>query len=266
MDRRPANKPPRDEISPLPSTPTPLPLPPPLPTPPLPGKPAKRVLIVEDDASTAAEIAAALEDDGFAVESASNGHDGLLLALHGNFHGIVLDRMLGDVDGLSILSTLRNVGIETPVLILSALAAVNERVRGLRAGGDDYLTKPFSFLELTARLNILLWRHRAPATQAALQIGDLQLEATSRRVTRAGTVIELKPREFGLLEYLMKHSGHVVTRAMLLESVWDYHFDANTNVIDVHMGQLRRKISLDGTMSAMIHTVRNQGYILRGQD
>lgn len=252
MDREPADKPPAGK-------PLSLPLP-------LPERPARRVLIVEDDASSAVEIAAALEDDGFIVEHAANGRDGLLLALHGKFHGIVLDRMLGDVDGLSVLSTLRNVGVRTPVLILSALAAVNERVRGLRTGGDDYLTKPFSFLELTARLNVLLRRRCMPLARAALQVGDLQLDAGARLVTRAGIAIELKPREFGLLEYLMRHPGQVVTRTMLLESVWNYHFDANSNVIDVHMGSLRRKISLDGTVPAMIHTVRNQGYVLRAQD
>jgi DNA-binding response OmpR family regulator len=170
--------------------------------------------------------------------------------------------MLPEIDGLSILSTLRNVGKQTPVLILSALSAVDERLRGLRAGGDDYLTKPFDSLELTARLNALLRRSSSPTEPSAMSVGDLVLNVSTHVVERAGEVIDLKPREYQLLEYMMRHAGQPVTRAMLFESVWNYHFNAQTNVIDMHIGQLRRKISLNGRLSLMIHTARNVGYIL----
>jgi two-component system OmpR family response regulator len=221
-----------------------------------------RVLVVEDDEPVRLEVAAALEDYGFAVDGVASGHTGLLRALDGDFDAVVLDRMLPDVDGLSILSTLRNVGKQTPVLILSALSAVDERVRGLRAGGDDYLTKPFDSLELTARLNALLRRRSSPKERSAMSIGDLVLDVSTHVVERAGEVIDLKPREYQLLEYMMRYAGQPVTRAMLFESVWNYHFNAQTNVIDMHIGQLRRKISLNGRLSVMIHTVRNVGYIL----
>jgi DNA-binding response OmpR family regulator len=221
-----------------------------------------RVLVVEDDDKVRLEVAAALEDYGFAVDDVGSGHIGLLRALEGAFDAVVLDRMLPDIDGLSILSTLRNVGKQTPVLILSALSAVDERVRGLRAGGDDYLTKPFDSLELTARLNALLRRRWSPKECSAMSVGDLVLDMSTHVVKRAGEVIELKPREYQLLEYMMRQAGQPVTRAMLFESVWDYHFNARSNVIDLHIGQLRRKISLNGRLSMMIHTVRNVGYIL----
>jgi two-component system, OmpR family, response regulator len=221
-----------------------------------------RILVVEDDELIRHEIGGALEDHGFAVVMAQCGHTGLLRALEGDFDAIVLDRMLPGVDGLSILATLRNVGKDTPVLILSALSAVDERVRGLRAGGDDYLTKPFDSLELTARLNAQLRRRMPAAEPAALCVGDLQLDTRTQRVTRAGTPIELKPREYQLLEYMMRYAAQPLTRAMLFEAVWQYRFNAHTNVIDMHIGQLRRKISLNGRLSAMIHTVRNVGYII----
>ena len=221
-----------------------------------------RILIVEDDERVRLEVAAALEDYGFAADSVASGHTGLLRALDGDFDAVVLDRMLPDIDGLSILATLRNVGKETPVLILSALSAVDERVRGLRAGGDDYLTKPFDSLELTARLNALLRRRSSPKEPSAMSVGDLVLDMGTHQVERAGEVIDLKPREYQLLEFMMRHAGQPVTRAMLFESVWNYHFNAQTNVIDMHIGQLRRKISLNGRLSVMIHTVRNVGYIL----
>ena len=221
-----------------------------------------RVLVVEDDDYARLEVTAALEDFGFAVDDVASGHAGLLRALDGDFDVIVLDRMLPDVDGLSILSTLRNVGKQMPVLILSALSAVDERIRGLRSGGDDYLTKPFDSLELTARLNALLRRRSTPKESSAMSVGDLVLDMSTRVVERAGEVIDLKPREYQLLEYMMRHAGQPVTRAMLFESVWNYHFNAQTNVIDMHIGQLRRKISLNGRLSVMIHTVRNVGYTL----
>jgi DNA-binding response OmpR family regulator len=163
---------------------------------------------------------------------------------------------------LGVLATLRTIGIETPVLILSALSAVDERVRGLRAGGDDYLTKPFEFVELTARLEVLIRRQTAPQRETALRVGDLQIDLLTREVRRAGQPIELLPREYRLLEYLMRHAGRVVTRTMLFEEVWGYHYDPQTNVIDVHVGRLRRKLE-EGGLSQMIHTVRGSGYVLR---
>lgn len=225
-----------------------------------------RILVVEDDHALRGEISAALEDFGFDTECVATGHRGLRSALDNDFDAIVLDRMLPEIDGLSILATLRNVGRETPVLILSALAAVDERVRGLRAGGDDYMTKPFDSLELTARLNALLRRRSQSLDTGVLCVGDLTLELDTRTVRRAGQRVELKPREYSLLEHLMRHAGEVLTRAMLFEAVWNYHFNAQTNVIDMHIGQLRRRISLNGTMPPMIHTVRNTGYTLHAAD
>ena len=221
-----------------------------------------RVLVIEDDRRTAAEIAAALGDHGFDVECAYNGRDGLLKATAEKYDAIVLDRMLpGDLDGLGVLATLRTIRTETPVLILSALSGVDERVRGLRAGGDDYLTKPFEFVELTARLEVLIRRHTIPQRETTLRVGDLQVDLLTREVRRAGRTIDLLPREYRLLEYLMRHAGRVVTRTMLFEEVWGYHFDPGTNLIDVHMGRLRKKIDLPG-MSPVIQTVRGSGYIL----
>jgi two-component system OmpR family response regulator len=221
-----------------------------------------RVLVVEDDARTGLEVTAVLEDYGFEVECVPTGHHGLLRALNGDFGAIVLDRMLPDMDGLSILSTLRNVGKDTPVLILSALGAVDERVRGLRTGGDDYVTKPFDGLELTARLNALLRRGSSTAESSLLRVGDLTLDLAERLVQRAGETIELKPREYGLLEFLMRHADQIVTRTMLLEAVWNYHASPRTNVIDMHISNLRRKVGLNGRLSPMIVTVRNAGYVI----
>ncbi|MEX3843802.1 response regulator transcription factor [Paraburkholderia sp. BR10882] len=231
-----------------------------------PSSSRSRVLVVEDDPGAGLEITAALEDYGFDAECVPTGFHGLLRATNGDFDAIVLDRMLPDLDGLSILATLRNIGKETPVLILSALDAVDERVRGLRAGGDDYLVKPFDGLELTARLNALLRRRYAATsgTPAAslLRVDDLTLDTQTRIVRRGAQLVELKPREYSLLEYLMRHAGEVVTRAMLLESVWNYHFNTQTNVIDMHISNLRRKLSFNGRLSAMVVTVRNAGYII----
>src|SRR3954471_5448869 len=222
-----------------------------------------RVLVIEDDRRTAAEITAALGDYGFDVEAAHDGREGLLKATAEKYDAVVLDRMLpGDLDGLGVLATLRTIRTETPVLILSALSAVDERVRGLRAGGDDYLTKPFEFVELTARLEVLIRRQTAPQRETALRVGDLQIDLLTRDVRRAGQPIELLPREYRLLEYLMRHAGRVVTRTMLFEEVWGYHYDPQTNVIDVHVGRLRRKLE-EGGLSQMIHTVRGSGYVLR---
>ena len=225
-----------------------------------------RVLVIEDDRRTAAEIAAALGDYGFDVECAYSGRDGLLRATAEKYDAIVLDRMLpGDLDGLGVLATLRTIRTETPVLILSALSAVDERVRGLRAGGDDYLTKPFESVELTARLEVLIRRHSMPQRETTLRVGDLQVDLLTRGVRRAGHPIDLLPREYRLLEYLMRHAGRVVTRTMLFEEVWGYHYDPQTNVIDVHIGRLRRKLE-EGELPQMIHTVRGSGYVLRGAE
>ena len=222
-----------------------------------------RVLVVEDDPRTAEEIRAALSDQGFAVESADNGRDGLLKAAAEPYDAIVLDRMLpGGLDGLGVLATLRAAGVELPVLILSALSAVDERVRGLRAGGDDYLTKPFDFLELTARLDVLLRRHAAvPKSETMLRVGALEMDLLTRTVSHAGRPVELLPREYRLLECLMRHAGQVVTRTMLFEDVWNYHHIEPTNVIDVHIGKLRRKLDHYENGST-IQTVRGAGYIL----
>ncbi|HEX9461386.1 MAG TPA: response regulator transcription factor [Alphaproteobacteria bacterium] len=224
------------------------------------------VLVVEDDRQTAAEIAAALGDSGFDVECAPTGKEALLKAAASKYVAIVLDRMLpGGLDGLAVLSTLRTLGVDAPVLILSALSAVDERVKGLRAGGDDYLTKPFESLELTARVEALVRRRTAPHAKTQLAVGDLELDLLSRKVSRAGQAVDLLPREYRLLEYLMRHAGQVVTRTMLFEEVWQYHYDERTNVIDVHVGRLRRKLD-EGGLPSMIHTIRGSGYILRAPD
>jgi len=226
-----------------------------------------RVLIVEDDPQTVKEIVAALSDHGFAVDSAGTGRDGLLKAVTGSYDAIVLDRMLpGGLDGLGVLATLRTAGIEAPVLLLSALSGVDERVRGLRAGGDDYLTKPFDFLELTARLDVLLRRRSsAPERETTLRAGLLEMDLLTHTVSHAGKPVELLPREYRLLECLMRHAGQVVTRTMLFEEVWNYHNVEATNVIDVHVGKLRRKLDPEGTRP-MIETVRGAGYILRAPE
>jgi two-component system OmpR family response regulator len=221
-----------------------------------------RVLVVEDDVETAAEIVAALSDHGFDVESAHTGREGLLKAAADKYDAIILDRMLPDArDGLTVLTTLRSVGVDAPVLILSALSAVDERVRGLRAGGDDYLTKPFEFLELTARVEVLVRRQLIPQRETTLHVGDLEVDLLTREVRRAGRVVELLPREYRLLEYLMRHPDQLVTRTMLFEEVWGYHYDERTNVIDVHIGKLRRKLD-EGGLPSMIQTSRGSGYIL----
>jgi two-component system, OmpR family, response regulator len=222
-----------------------------------------RILIIEDDSGTAAEIAAALTDHGHEVASAGTGRNGLLRAATEEFDAVVLDRMLpGGMDGLAVLATLRATGNEVPVLLLSALSAVDERVRGLKAGGDDYLTKPFEFLELTARLDVLLRRRSGPRPETVLRVADLEMDLLTHRVTRAGQMVELLPREFRLLEYLMRHAGQLVTRTMMFEEVWHYHYDEPTNVIDVHVSKLRRKIEI-ADAPVLIHTVRRAGYVLR---
>ena len=222
-----------------------------------------RVLVVEDDAQTADEINAALDDHGFEVELAATGREGLLKAAAETYDAIVLDRMLpGGIDGLGVLSTLRTAGVDAPVLILSALSGVDERVRGLRAGGDDYLTKPFDFLELTARLDVLLRRRSARQRETILRFGKLEMDLLLHAVRYAGKAVDLLPREFRLLEFLMRHAGQVVTRTMLFEEVWNYRSVGPTNVIDMHISKLRRKLDPDSSES-VIWTVRGAGYILR---
>jgi two-component system OmpR family response regulator len=196
------------------------------------------------------------------VDRAGDGKEGLFLALEESYDAIVVDRMLPGLDGLSVVQSLRAAQDRTPVLILSALGEVEDRVEGLRKGGDDYLTKPFAFSELLARLEALVRRGDAEAVATKLQVADLEMDLLARTVKRGGVTIDLQPREFQLLEYLMRHSGQVVTRTMLLEKVWDYHFDPQTNVIDVHVSRLRRKIDRDFDPS-LLHTVRGAGYVLR---
>lgn len=222
-----------------------------------------RILVVEDDKDVAGFVVKGLREAGHVVEHAANGRDGLFLAASESFDAIILDRMLpGGVDGLRLLETLRSQNNNVPVLFLSALAQVDDRVRGLKAGGDDYLTKPFAFAELLARVEALTRRGKGEGPVTKLVVGDLEMDLLSRTVRRAGQKIDLQPREFRLLEYLMRHAGQVVTRTMLLEGVWDYHFDPQTNVIDVHVSRLRQKVDKPFP-TALIHTVRNAGYMLR---
>jgi two-component system, OmpR family, response regulator len=222
-----------------------------------------RVLTVEDDAVTANEIVSELSQRGFQVDWVDNGRDGMARAMSDEYDAITLDRMLPGVDGLSILTAMRTVGIQTPVLMLSALGDVDERVRGLRAGGDDYLTKPFDPEELTARLEVLLRRRQAAtvARETALCVGPLELDLISRKVRRDGEEVTLLPTEYRVLEFMMRHAGKTITRTMLFEAVWGYHFDPGTNLIDVHMGRLRKKIDPPGAQP-LIQTVRGSGYIL----
>lgn len=224
-----------------------------------------RILVVEDDRDVAGFVVKGLKEAGHVVEHANNGRDGLFLGASEGFDAIVLDRMLpGGVDGLRLLETLRSQGNNTPVLFLSAMAQVDDRVRGLRAGGDDYMTKPFVFAELLARVEALARRSKGEGPVTKLQVADLEMDLLSRQVKRAGQKVDLQPREFRLLEFLMRHAGQVVTRTMLLEGVWDYHFDPQTNVIDVHVSRLRQKVDKPFPVP-LIHTVRNAGYMLRAE-
>lgn len=222
-----------------------------------------RILIVEDDTETADYLVKGLAEGGHVADHAATGPDGLSIALGGGYDALIVDRMLPGMDGLSLIRVLREEGNGTPVLILSALGQVTDRVKGLKAGGDDYLVKPFAFSELMARLEALNRRAAAETkTVTALQVADLRLDLLARTVIRGGKPIDLQPREFLILEYLMRHAGQVVTRTMLLEAVWDYHFDPQTNVIDVHISRLRSKID-KGFTPALLQTVRNAGYCLR---
>ena len=222
-----------------------------------------RILLVEDDPTVAGFVVKGLKEAGHVVEHSDNGRDGLFLAASEVFDAIILDRMLpGGIDGIRILETLRSQNNNTPVLVLSALSQVDDRVAGLKAGSDDYLTKPFAFSELLARVDALTRRGKTDGPQTKLIVGDLEMDLLSRMVRRGGAKIDLQPREFRLLEYLMRHAGQVVTRTMLLEGVWDYHFDPQTNVIDVHVSRLRQKIDKPYP-TPLIHTIRNAGYMLR---
>jgi two-component system OmpR family response regulator len=221
-----------------------------------------RILVVEDDRNVAAYLVKGLRESGYTVDHAADGKQGLFLATSERYGVIIVDRMLPSLDGLSIVRALRAANDHTPALILSAMGEVDDRVLGLRAGGDDYLTKPFAFSELLARIEALQ-RRAQPASQptTSLRVGDLEMDLLTRSVKRADHSIDLQPREFRLLEYLMRHSGQVVTRTMLLEGVWDYHFDPQTNVIDVHISRLRAKIDR-GFDKPLLHTVRGAGYKL----
>jgi len=221
-----------------------------------------RLLVVEDDGDAAEYLAKAFREVGHVADLAADGEEGLALALDRKYDVLVVDRMLPKRDGLSVIGTLRSKGIDTPVLILSALGQVDDRVKGLRAGGDDYLAKPYAFSELLARVEVLARRRIGRGEETVYRVGDLQLDRLSHQVLRGATEIVLQPREFRLLEYLMKHAGQVVTRTMLLESVWDYHFDPQTNVIDVHISRLRSKID-KGFARPLLHTVRGAGYMIR---
>jgi two-component system OmpR family response regulator len=221
-----------------------------------------RILLVEDDPHTAGFIAKGLREDGHSVDHAGKGRDGLFLATTETYDAIVLDRMLPQVDGMTVLRTLRGASNRTPALLLTALGEVEHRVEGLRAGADDYLVKPFAYSELSARLDSLARRGTGGSGEPTrLRVDDLELDLLKREAARDGRSIELQPREFRLLEYLMRQAGRVVTRTMLLEAVWDYHFDPQTNVIDVHISRLRQKID-HGHATALLHTVRGAGYRL----
>jgi two-component system OmpR family response regulator len=222
-----------------------------------------KILVIEDDRETARYLVKGLAETGYVVDHAEDGRQGLFMASSSGYDALVVDRMLPGLDGLSLIAALRAAEIRTPALILSALGSVDDRVKGLRAGGDDYLVKPYAFSELLARLEALLRRgSAAPVAATKLRVGDLEMDLLARTVKRDGQALDLLPREFRLLEFLMRHSGQVVTRTMLLEHVWDYHFDPQTNVIDVHISRLRQKIDKNFP-APLLHTVRGAGYMLR---
>ncbi|MHA1188992.1 MAG: winged helix-turn-helix domain-containing protein [Alphaproteobacteria bacterium] len=221
-----------------------------------------RILIIEDDAEAANFLKKALTEAGHVADLAADGDTGYTMASGADYDVLVVDRMLPRRDGLSVIASLRAESNTTPVLILSALGQVDDRVKGLRSGGDDYLPKPYAFSELLARIEVLARRNQPQEAETHYRIGDLEMDRLARTVSRKGDAITLQPREFRLLEYLMKHSGMVVTRTMLLENVWDYHFDPQTNVIDVHISRLRAKID-KGYETALLHTVRGAGYVMR---
>jgi two-component system OmpR family response regulator len=226
---------------------------------------AMRILAVEDDAESAGYLVCGLEEEGHAVSLAANGCDGLHLATTGNFELLIVDRMLPGLDGLTLVKTLRSRHIETPVLFLTTMSGIDDRVTGLNAGGDDYLVKPFAFCELVARVKALSRRPRNTMVETHFTVADLELDLLSRVVKRGGNELLLQPREFRLLEYLIRNAGQVVTRTMLLDNVWHYHFDPRTNVVESHMSRLRTKID-KGFAQELIHTVRGAGYCLRAPE
>jgi two-component system, OmpR family, response regulator len=221
-----------------------------------------KILVIEDDAETAAFIAEGLKDRGHDARIAGNGREGLALAIAERFDAVVLDRMLPQLDGLSVIALMRSEGLSTPVLFLTNLSGIDDRVEGLAAGGDDYLVKPFAFEELLARLQALARRPTLGSSPTVLTAGDLEMDLVARTVRRGGEAVELQPREFSLLEYLLRSDGRIVTRKMLLEQVWDFHFDPRTNIVETHISRLRTKIDR-GRGEALIHTVRGAGYLLR---
>jgi two-component system OmpR family response regulator len=221
-----------------------------------------KLLIVEDDATAAAYVCKAFKEHGHTVDHAVSGKDGLMLAATGSYDVLVLDRMLPELDGLTIVRTLRASDVKTPVLMLTALGGIDDRVEGLEAGGDDYLVKPFAFTELLARVNALARRPPYQAVATSLTVADLHLDVLKRVVTRGGRRIDLQPRELQLLEFLMRHAGRVVTRTMLLEAIWNFHFDPKTNIVETHISRLRSKINR-GADVELIHTVRGAGYCVR---
>jgi two-component system OmpR family response regulator len=220
-----------------------------------------KILAIEDDATTGREIVTELEQHGFEVEWVADGRDGLIRAVSGDFAAVILDRMLPRMDGLAIVTVMRGADVNIPVLMISALSDVDERIRGLRAGGDDYMTKPFASEELAARLEVLLRRREAAPRQMNLAVADLDLDLITRTAHRDGQEIRLMPTEYKLLEFMMRNSGQILTRTMIFEAIWGYHFDPGTNLIDVHLGRLRRKIDRPG-LAPLIHTIRGSGYAL----
>jgi two-component system OmpR family response regulator len=222
----------------------------------------RRILVIEDDPETAEQLVDFLETRGYATDLAADGNEGLHLAQSAPYAVIVIDRMLPGIDGIAVIRRLREAGTVTPALIVSALGEVDDRVRGLRAGGDDYLVKPFAFVELLARVEALARRSATVVKETVLRVGDLELDLVSRTVNRGGRAVELLPREFQVLEYLVRNEGHVVPRAMLLEHVWDLHFDPTTNIIDVYVGRVRRKVDSEQAYP-LIHTIRGVGFCVR---
>ena len=224
-----------------------------------------KILLVEDDAETADYVVQGLAEEGHAIEVAATGREGLFLATGADWDLLIVDRMLPGLDGLALVRTLRAGGIATPVLFLTTMGGVGDRVAGLRAGGDDYIVKPFAFAELAARVEALGRRPRLIADETALHVGDLELDLLARSVRRGTRAVELQPREFRLLEYLMRHAGQVVTRTMLLENVWEFHFDPRTNVVEGHISRLRGKLNA-GDAPELIHTIRGAGYCIRAPE
>jgi two-component system OmpR family response regulator len=221
-----------------------------------------KILLVEDDAATAAWVLNGLKELGHAIDHARTGREGVILAAAQTYDVLIVDRMLPGLDGLGVVGTIRSAGVKSPVLFLTALGSIEDRVAGLEAGGDDYLVKPFAFAELLARLHALARRPPLTEVQTVLRVADLEMNLLARTVTRAGAKIEVQPREFRLLEYLMKNAGRVVTRTMLLENVWEFHFDPKTNIVETHISRLRAKVDR-GHSIELIQTVRGSGYMLR---